>query len=307
MNSVTRRGFFKTSIAGAGLLAASHEYMGPARLLRAAEPVVHLSGSDIVALGKSGLKVSRWPRAPDSMAPATRPSIPARARRLSTAWCGTVSTMAALSWTWPICTARTPFVKDVVKGLPRDKYTLSTKIWPRGASWAQPSGGAKAEVDRFRKELDTDYLDICLIHCMQNANWPAQFERIRDELSDLKKKGAVRAVGVSCHDLGALKVAAEHPWVDVIFARVNHKCGKQFSCDGSVEEVSAVLKTARKNGKGVVGMKIFGEGKLVKPEEKDASLKFVFTNELVDAITVGTLKISEVEDTLKRMSQVTRG
>ena len=92
--------------------------------------------------------------------------------------------------------------------------------------------------------------------------------------------------------------------MDVIFARVNHKCGKQYFCDGSVEEVSRALKTARNNGKAVVGMKIFGAGRLVKPEEKDASLKYVFTAGLVDAITVGMLKPEEVDDTLKRMSRV---
>ena len=139
---------------------------------------------------------------------------------------------------------------------------------------------------------------------MQNAAWPKQYERIRDELSDMKRQGAVRAVGVSCHDFGALKVASEHPWVDVIFARVNYKCGKDYVCDGSVEEVSRVLKTARANGKAVVGMKIFAAGKLIKPEEKDASLRFVFHNKLVDAITVGMLKTSEVDDTLKRISEV---
>ena len=66
---------------------------------------------------------------------------------------------------------------------------------------------------------------------MQNDKWPAEYERIRDELSELKEKEVVRAVGVSCHDFGALKVAAKHPWVDVIFARVNHKGGKEYSCD----------------------------------------------------------------------------
>jgi predicted aldo/keto reductase-like oxidoreductase len=197
-----------------------------------------------------------------------------------------------------------PFVKDVVKGLPRNKVALLSKIWPEKAGWVKPSGGAKEEVDRFRKELGTDFLDVCLIHCMQNSRWPTQYERIRDELSDLKRKGAVRAVGVSCHNYGALKAAAELPWVDVIFARVNHKCGKEFSCDGSLAEVTAVLKTARKNGKAVVGMKIFGEGKLIKPEEKDASLHHVFTNQLVDAVTIGMLKPSEVDDTLTRMSKV---
>ena len=96
-------------------------------------------------------------------------------------------------------------------------------------------------------------------------------------------------MGVSCHDFGALKVAAAHPWVDVIFARINHKGGREYSCDASAPEVAEVLKTARANGKAVVGMKIFGAGKLVTPEEKDASLSYVFGNDLVDAVTIGML------------------
>ena len=169
-----------------------------------------------------------------------------------------------------------------------------------------PSGGAKEEIDRFRKELGVEHLDVCLIHCMTDPEWPTQFARIRDELSDLKRQGVVGAVGVSCHSLGALKTAAAHPWVEVIFARVNYKCGPEYSCDGTVTQISDVLRTARKNGKAVVGMKIFGAGKLTKPEEKDASLKHVFTNDLVDAITVGMLKREEVDDTLARISRVGR-
>ena len=196
------------------------------------------------------------------------------------------------------------FVKDVIKGLPRDKYALLTKLWPRKEKWVTPSGGAREELDRYRKELGTERIDVCLIHCMQNDRWPAEYERVRDELSELKQKGVIRAVGVSCHDFGALKVAAEHPWVDVIFARVNHKCGKEYACDGPLDEVTGVLKTARRNGKAVVGMKIFGAGKLVKPEEKHDSLKYVFSNGLVDAITVGMMNPGEVDDTLQQMSQV---
>ena len=198
-----------------------------------------------------------------------------------------------------------PLVKDIIRGLPRDKYVLLTKIWPRKEQWVSPSGGAKRELDRFRRELGVDQIEVCLIHCMTNDQWPTEYERIRDELAELKDKQVVSAVGVSCHDLGALKVAARHPWVDVIFARINHMGGKRYSCDGSVEEVSAVLKTARAGGKAVVGMKIFGAGKLVQPDQKHASLKYVFSSDLVDAVTVGTLKPEEVDDTLMQMAQVT--
>ena len=131
-----------------------------------------------------------------------------------------------------------------------------------------------------------------------------EYERIRDELSKLKDKKVIKATGVSCHNLDALKVAAKSPWVDVIFARVNHKGGKQFSCDASAEELATVLKSARQNGKAVVGMKIFGAGKPVAPDQKDASLKFVFSNGLVDAVTIGMMKPAEVDDTLKHMANV---
>jgi predicted aldo/keto reductase-like oxidoreductase len=265
-----------------------------------------LSGTDIVELGKTGVKVSRLAQGTgynghDHSSEQTRAGKASFDRLLHHALDNGISflDMADLYGSHP-------FVEEVVKGIPRSKLTMLSKIWPTKANWVTPSGGAKAEVDRFRKELNTDYLDVCLIHCMQNTKWPKQFERIRDELSELKDKGTVRAVGVSCHDLGALKVAAEHPWVDVIFARVNHKCGKEYYCDGSLEEVTSTLRTARKNGKSVVGMKIFGAGKLVKPEEKDASLQFVLGGDLVDAITIGMTDTKQVDDTLARMAKVKR-
>jgi aryl-alcohol dehydrogenase-like predicted oxidoreductase len=196
-----------------------------------------------------------------------------------------------------------PYLRTALTGVPRDKYILLSKIWPRTEYWNSASGGAKAEVDRFRKELNTDVIDICLIHCMTSAKWPDELARIRDELSELKQKGVVRAIGVSCHDLGALKVAATHPWTDVVLARINNG-GKEAAMDASVDEVAPVLTQARANGKVVLGMKIFGAGALTKPEQKDASLKFVWDNGLVDAVTIGMLSPEQVDDTIERMNKV---
>jgi aryl-alcohol dehydrogenase-like predicted oxidoreductase len=193
------------------------------------------------------------------------------------------------------------YVRNTLRKLPREKFALLSKIWPRREYWNLFSGGATEEVNRFRRELGVDMIDICLIHCMQNDKWTDEYARVRDELSQLKEKKVVRAVGVSCHDLGALKVAAASPWVDVIFARINNKGGGNYAMDGSLEQVVPVLKTARANGKFVVGMKIFAAGKLIKPEEKDASLKYVISNRLVDAITIGMKKVEEVDDTLARV------
>jgi predicted aldo/keto reductase-like oxidoreductase len=199
-----------------------------------------------------------------------------------------------------------PFVRQTIRDLPRDRFVLLTKIWPRKEKWVTPSGGAVEEMDRFRQELQVDMVDICLIHCMTDGRWADEFARVRDDLSALKQKGVVRAVGVSCHDHTALKLAAQHPWVDVIFARINHKGGKDYAMDDTVEEVSRTLKLARANGKAVVGMKIFGAGKLVKPEEKDASLRYVLGNGLVDAMTIGMLKTGQVDDSIARIGQALR-
>jgi predicted aldo/keto reductase-like oxidoreductase len=303
MEDASRRQFLKASLAGAGLLSVAPGLL----VAEEAKPAVRFRGSDLVPLGRTGIKVSRLAQGTgydgyNHSSAHTRQGKEAfdRLLRHSLDQGVTFLDMADLYGSHS-------FVKEVIRGLPREKFVLLSKVWPRKEKWVTPSGGARKELDRFREELGVERLDLCLIHCMLNDRWATEYERIRDELSQLKDKGVVRAVGVSCHDLGALKVAAEHPWVDVIFARINHKCGKEYSCDGSVEEVSSVLKTARKKGKAVVGMKIFGAGKLIKPEEKEASLKYVFASDLVDAITVGMLKPEEVDDTLKRMSEVSKG
>ncbi len=300
MNHVSRRNFLRTT-AAAGAVAAAPG------LLHATQETATLSfkGSDIVPLGKTGIKVSRLAQGTGynggkRSSAHTRQGKPAFERLLKHSLDQGIRfiDMADLYGSHP-------FVKDVVRALPRDKYVLLTKIWPRKEQWNKPSGGAIKEIDRFRKELQVDQIEICLIHCMTNDQWPTEYEQVRDELSELKDKNVIRAKGVSCHDLGALKVASTLPWVDVIFARINHKCGKEFWCDGTVEEVSAVLKTARENGKAVVGMKIFGAGKLIKPEQKNDSLKYVFTNKLVDAITVGMLNPEQVDDTMQHMANIT--
>ncbi len=299
MHNVSRRDFLKTTMA-AGALTTAPGVLGATQTAT----TTAIKGTDIVPLGKTGIKVSRLAQGTgyngrNHTSAHTRQGKQAFDRLLKHSLDQGIRfiDMADLYGSHP-------FVKDVVKGLPRDKFTLLTKIWPRQADWVTPSGGAKKEIDRYRKELQVDQIEVCLIHCMTNAQWPTEYERICDELAELKDKNVIRAKGVSCHDLSAMKVASELPWVDVIFARVNYKAGKEYSCDGSSEELAEVLTAARKNGKAVVGMKVFGAGKLIKPEEKNASLKFVFSNGLVDAVTIGMLNPEQVDDTLEHMANI---
>jgi len=284
-------------VAGAGSLLAAGSFPS---LLAGPAPV---KASDLVVLGRTGIKASR-------LAQGTGFNGSARSSAHTRLGLQAFDTLVRHSFDKGInfmdaadLYGSHTFLRDALKGIAREKYVLLSKIWPHQESWNTASGGANQEVDRFRKELATDVVDICLIHCMTDSQWPQTHARVRDELSGLKQKGVIRAVGVSCHDLGALKVAASDPWVDVILARINYRGGRPYSMDGAVDEVSQVLRSARKDGKAVVGMKIFGAGKLVQPEEKDASLKYVLGNELVDAMTVGMLTPEQVDDTAERIAR----
>lgn len=294
-----RRHFLK-ALSGVAALSASG-LITPHLL---ASPNKSFKGSDIVTLGDTGLQVSRLAQGTGTSGGGqssafTRMGKASFDRLLQHSLDRgiTLIDMADLYGTHP-------FVKTNIKQLPREKFALLTKIWPRKEDWNQPSGGAKEEIDRFRQELGVDMIDICLIHCMTNAQWPDEHKRILDELSELKAKNIVRAVGVSCHNYGALEVASEHAWVDVLLARVNHKCGREFKCDESLDKVTSVLRKARENGKGLIGMKIFADGSLVQPEQRDASLKYVLTENLVDAMTIGMQSPEQVDDVLTRMSKI---
>lgn len=291
----SRRQFMAAALAGAGTLATGTR---PASGAAGSSPA-----TQIVTLGRTGIKASRlaqgtgWNGGGRSSA-HTRLGEKGFNELIRHALERGISFMDAAD-----LYGSHPYLCTALNGVSRDKYILLSKIWPRVEYWNSASGGAKAEVDRFRKELKSDTIDICLIHCMTNAKWPEEYKRIRDEMSELKDKGAIRAVGVSCHDFGALKVACEHPWVDVVLARINN-AGKEAAMDASVEEVTPVLKQARANGKMIIGMKIFGAGKLTSPEQKDASLKYVWENGLVDAVTIGMLSPQEIDDTIERMNKV---
>jgi len=299
--STSRRQFITKILPGAGLFASTSLFVG---CKSTGSSHASFKGSDRVTLGKTGIRTSRLAQGTGYNGSArssehTRMGKPAFDRLLRHSLDEGIAfiDMADLYGSHP-------FVRDVIRGIPRDRLTLLSKIWVRKESWVTPSGGAKEEVDRFRRELDTDVIDICLIHCMTDSKWADTYARVRDELSELKQRKAVRAVGVSCHDFGALQVAASDSWTDLILARINHRGGQDYSMDGPSEAVADVLRLARRNGKAILGMKVFGAGKLVKPDEKDASLAYVFRNGLVDAVTIGMKTPEEVDDTLARMSAV---
>ncbi|HOA61737.1 MAG: aldo/keto reductase [Verrucomicrobia bacterium] len=196
------------------------------------------------------------------------------------------------------------YFREVLKSLPRDKVTILTKLWYRydGQPSQVPADfkrrSTQMAVQRFRHELMTDYLDVVLLHCLDNPEWEEEMRPYMDALAEAKDKKQIRAVGVSCHNFGALKNAANCPWVDVILARINPKGAKM---DGPVDEVVSILKTAKANGKALIGMKIYGEGTLAQMKEE--CMRFATGLGLLDAMTLGAESTEEMDESLRLFAQ----
>ena len=186
-----------------------------------------------------------------------------------------------------------PHVAEALKHVPRDKVTVLTK------SWARDPDAMRADLKRFRKELNTDHLDIVLMHCMEDADWTTKYRAVMDVLSEAREKGTIRAHGCSCHTIGALRAAANSPWVQVDFARIN-PIGSHMDADP--ETVVGVLREMRAAGKAVIGMKILGQGDM--KDRVDEALKYALGLGVLDAFTIGAESRSEQLDLIRRIAAV---
>jgi aryl-alcohol dehydrogenase-like predicted oxidoreductase len=196
-----------------------------------------------------------------------------------------------------------PYLASALAKMKRKDYVISSKIWRwRGGIPGEERPDSDAVVQRFLKELNTDYIDIVLLHCMMSAKWPEEMSKQMDILENLKKKGIIRAHGVSCHSLEALQAAANEPWVDSVHARIN-AYGENM--DAQPDEVVPVLKKIHEAGKGVIGMKLIGQGSFRNSDEKrDGSIRYVLGLGCVDAMVVGFEKVEEIDDFAARVRKV---
>jgi|HubBroStandDraft_1064217.scaffolds.fasta_scaffold41064_2 aryl-alcohol dehydrogenase-like predicted oxidoreductase len=184
-----------------------------------------------------------------------------------------------------------PHVAEALKRVPRDQVTVLTKTFSRDPK------SARADLDRFRRELGVDYIDICLMHCLTEGDWTERFEGVMDVLSEAKEKGIIRAHGCSCHSIEALRAAAKSPWVEVDLARIN-PIGSHM--DSSPQEVASVLREMKAAGKGIIGMKILGQGDL--RGRVDDAIRYALSLGVLDAFTIGAENKAEQEDLMRRVA-----
>jgi len=283
-----RREFVRQGTAAAALLG-----LGRIPLLSASP---RKDARDVVRLGATGIQVSRLAQGTGTHGFAGSSN---QARQLGLS--GLAELLRAgvdqgLSF-WDLADAygSHAHAREALKTVRRDQVVILTK------TEARTEKEMRADLDRFRREIGTDHIDILLLHCMTEADWPRRREGAMAVLSEAKEKGVIRAHGVSCHSLGALQTAAATDWVDVDLARLNPTGAFM---DAPPAAVLPVLQEMKRKGKGVIGMKILGQGDL--RHRVDEALAYALAAPVLDAFTIGAESRRELEDLLARIPEAGR-
>ena len=294
MSQLSRRDFLRGTLA-AGVVA------GAPGLSRAGQAAARRSATDWVTLGNSGIKVTRLAFGTGTYGGRVQRELGQEqfTRLVRHAYDRGIRFFE----TADAYTGMPKMLATALRGVPRDSYRLMTKYRLR-----EPED-PKATIDRFRRELNSEYFDVLLLHCVRVPDWAEQFKRLRDELSEAKEKKIILAHGASCHGLLPLRAFPGHTdWLDVALLRINHHGTKmdtlrQVDSDdlGDVGEVVGHIKAIRGKGTGVIGMKIMGEGQFNTPEQRDASIRFVTKLGAVDAVTIGYKSTAEIDEAIERL------
>jgi aryl-alcohol dehydrogenase-like predicted oxidoreductase len=198
-----------------------------------------------------------------------------------------------------------PWMGDALKGLPREKLFIQSKV-P-----GQPED-VLAAIDRHRKNFNTDYIDSLLIHCMTKDGWTDEWKRVMDGFAEAKEKKWIRAKGVSCHTIGALRNAVDSDWTEVHLVRVNPQ-GKYMDgvksawgpdANTDVNTVIEQIKSMHAKGHGVIGMKIFGNGDFKNPDDREKSIRFAMSQPEINAVVIGFTKPDQIDEAISRMNRI---
>jgi predicted aldo/keto reductase-like oxidoreductase len=286
MNQMNRREFLQRSLA-VGAVAALPINAWAAEVRR---------GSDVIELGPAKVKVSRMAIGTGSFGGGHSSN---QLRKLGADGVADLWSYGfdngVFFWDTADSYGTHAAVKIALKKVPREKVTILTK------SDANSAKKMEADLDRFRQEMGTDYIDILLLHGRMHPQWNEKDKGAMDVLSEAKQKKIVRTVGISCHSVAAMKVAAKSPWLEVCMTRINPA---GIRMDAATDEVLPILAELKANGKGIIGMKVLGEGQLV--DRRDEALRFAVTKDAVHCFTIGCESRAEFMDNLNRIAKVSQ-
>lgn len=296
---ISRRQFIQTSALAGAALAVPWQAMNA---IADDAPTTVRTAADQVTLGKTGMKLSRLGFGTGS-----------NNGRTQTAQ-GKAAFVDLIHYAYDhgitfIDTAESyvtfGVIADAIKGLPREKLFIQSKMEGSPAD-------ALAAIDNHRKTFNTDYVDSLLVHCVSSSTWSDQRKRAMDALDQAKEKKWIRAKGVSCHTLPALRSAVTMDWTDVHLVRVNPQ-GSYTDAEaerdnwratgGDIKPVLEQIKATKAKGRGVIGMKLCGNGTFTNPDDREKSIRFAMSQKDIDAVIIGFKNRAEIDEAIERINR----
>lgn len=291
--SLSRRSFLKCAGVAAGAL-----WLSPSLPLLA--QTARRTATDQVTLGSTGIKLSRLGFGTGSNSGEVQSALGKEAFRdlihyaydKGITYLDCAQSYRTFDW-----------IGGAIKGLPREKLFIQSKVM------GKPDKILEA-IDQHRKTFNTDYVDSLLVHCMVQKTWTDDWKRIMDGFDEAKDKKWIRSKGVSCHSLPALRAATESAWTEVHLVRVNpqasHIDGEAESWDKSGDNISPVLaeiKKMRSKGRGIIGMKLIGNGDFKNADDREKSIRFAMAQPELDAVVIGFKSRAEIDEALERINR----
>ncbi|MGA2196293.1 MAG: aldo/keto reductase [Bryobacteraceae bacterium] len=286
----SRRNFLKTGLT-AGVLAGSGSL--PLRSARR-------SATDWVTLGKSGVNVTRLAFGTGTLSGQTQRKLGQDqfTRLVRHAYDRGIRFFETSETYGEMHT----MLGVALKGIPRDTYRLMSKVTTREGV------NPLEKIDALRKLANTDYFDVMLMHWQHVATWPTDTVRWQDGILEAQSKKVVVGHGASVHGLPALRRFPGNTWLEIAMIRMNHK-GTQMDAEdyntsgvGNVSEVVTHVKQVRREGIGVISMKLVGEGAFTTREDRQASMRFAFNHAGVDCVTLGYKNTAEVDEAIENLN-----
>ena len=297
MMKYTRRHFIKTGLAGLGGLALGGSLLSSCSQSQKSTPVFY-DPYELVTIGQTSIKTTRLAMGTGIHGGRGESNLTRLGFDSGVKLVQNMYERGIRSFDCADAYGSHFIVGEALKNYPRADHTIFTKIVVRD----NPQESVENSVERFLKELQTDYIDILALHFMTSPNWNTEYSDAMESISKLKEKGLIRSHGISSHSLGALRLATEEPWAEVCYVRFNPF---GINMDGSIDEVFPIVESMHNAGKGVIGMKIYGEGKFANDaEKKDESLTLSLRSGVVDILDIGMDKMSDLLDTEERIRKI---
>lgn len=289
MSLISRRSFLKTGVAAGALAGAGSN---PLKAEQA-------TATDWVTLGKSDVKVTRLAFGTGSMSGRVQAELgqPGFTRLVRHAYDRGIRFFE----TAESYGRSQQMLGEALKGLPRDSYRLMSKVTTHDGI------DPHAKLEELRANSNTDYFDIMLLHYQHTATWPVDTAKWQDAILEAERKEKIMSHGASVHGLPALRQMPGNQWLQVAMIRMNHTGAimdaEQFDTEGlgKVDEVVSHVKQVRKEGMGVVSMKLIGQGTF-NHEDRQKAMRFAFKNAGVDAVTVGYKNTQEIDEAIDNLN-----